>query len=68
MSSTTFLDLQNGFYNAFTQGLGISPGTPLQLLQPSPPLVSATKDGEDPLVWAYLQQPARLLADRAVRR
>jgi hypothetical protein len=51
MSMTTFLDLQNGFYNALSQGLGFPPGSPFQMIQPSPPLVSGPN--QDQAVWNY---------------
>lgn len=47
-SATPFLNLQDGFYNALSQGLGLSSGT-FQLLQPSPPLPV----GSDNALWAY---------------
>ena len=60
MTTTTFLDLQNGFYNALSQGLGFSSSTPFQMVQPSPPLVSSTK--QDAHLWDYLNSipPASL--------
>jgi hypothetical protein len=45
---TSFLDLQNGFYNALCQGLGLSTGT-FQVLQPSPPLPQSSNSA----LWAY---------------
>ncbi|MDB5656959.1 MAG: hypothetical protein JWQ94_4572 [Tardiphaga sp.] len=59
----SFLDLQNGFYNALSQGLGFSPGSPFQLIQPSPPLVAGPK--QDAAVWNYfnLLPPASLTND-----
>lgn len=47
----SFLDLQNGFYNALTQGLGLPPGSPFQLIQPSPPLVAGPN--QDNALWNY---------------
>ncbi len=47
----SFLDLQNGFYNAFSQGLGFPPGSAFQIAQPSPPLVSGAH--QDQAVWNY---------------
>lgn len=44
----SFLNLQNGFYNALCQGLGLSQNS-FQLLQPSPPLVP----GNDSALWSY---------------
>lgn len=59
----SFLDLQNGFYNALTQGLGLPPGSPFQLIQPSPPLVAGPN--QDSAVWNYfnLIPPATLTND-----
>lgn len=51
MSTDKFLDLQDGFYNALSQGLGFPPGSPFQLFQPSPPLVAGPK--ADQALWAY---------------
>lgn len=51
MTTTTFLDLQNGFYNALSQGLGFSSSTPFQMVQPSPPLAASTT--QNPLLWDY---------------
>ncbi len=48
--ATTFTDLQNGFYNAFTTGLGLS-GSSFQLLQPSTPLLSGPQ--ADQALWDY---------------
>lgn len=47
-----FVDLQAGFYNALSQGLGFSPNDPFQVIQPSPPLVGGDTADQD--VWAYL--------------
>ena len=44
-----FIDLQNGFYNAISEGLGFPAGSPFQLLQPSPPLAA----NDDTALWAY---------------
>jgi len=44
-----FVNLQNGFYNALSQGLGFAPGSPFQLLQPSPPLVPNSNEA----LWNY---------------
>jgi hypothetical protein len=46
-----FLDLQNGFYNAFSQGLGFSPNDPFQIIQPSPSLPSGPN--ADTMLWNY---------------
>lgn len=46
----SFLDLQNGFYNALAQSLGFPPGSPFQLIQPAPPLPAGTNDAT---LWAY---------------
>jgi hypothetical protein len=51
MAPPTFLNLQNGFYNALTQGLGISPDGGFQLAQPSPPLVPGKT--QDQALWNY---------------
>jgi hypothetical protein len=48
---STFLDLQNGFYNALSQGLGYPPGSPFQIFQPSTPLPHGTSNTT---LWAYL--------------
>ena len=47
----SFLDLQNGFYNALSQGLGFPPGSAFQISQPSPPLVPGAH--QDQAVWNY---------------
>lgn len=46
----TFLDLQNGFYNGFSQGLGFPPGSPFQMIQPAPPIPSGSNDAA---LWNY---------------
>lgn len=51
MATDAFLDLQNGFYNAFSQGLGFPVGSPFQMLQPSTPLLSGSQ--ADQALWAY---------------
>ena len=51
MSDDKFLDLQNGFYNALSQGLGFHPGSPFQIVQPSPPLSSGSQ--ANTLLWNY---------------
>jgi hypothetical protein len=58
--ATSFLDLQNGFYNALSQGLGFPPGSPFQILQPSSPLVNNIQ--ADQLLWNYFNNipPAAL--------
>lgn len=48
---SSFLDLQNGLYNALSQGLGFPPGSPFQLIQPSTPLPQGTPDAD---LWAYM--------------
>jgi len=48
-SNPPFVNLQNGFYNALSQGLGFAPGSPFQLLQPSPPLVPNNNEA----LWNY---------------
>lgn len=47
----SYIDLQNGFYNAFSQGLGFAPNVPFQMVQPSPPLVAGTIQDEQ--MWNY---------------
>ncbi|MBW8875735.1 MAG: hypothetical protein JF614_12290 [Acidobacteria bacterium] len=47
-----FINLQNGFYNAYSQGLGFPPGSPFQILQPSSPLIPGPK--EDQILWSFL--------------
>jgi hypothetical protein len=47
----SFLDLQNGFYNALSQGLGFPPGSAFQIAQPSPPLVAGPHQNQ--AVWNY---------------
>ncbi len=51
-----FIDVQNGFYNALAQGLGL-PTSNFQLIQPSPPLLP-----DDHLLWNYFNNipPASL--------
>ena len=56
---TDFLDLQNGWYNGFLQGMGQS-ADHFQILQPAPPLV---KDGNpNSTLWGYFNNipPASL--------
>lgn len=52
---SSFLDLQNGFYNAFSQGLGypLGPDNHFQIVQPSPPLLSGPPDDLNRYLWAY---------------
>lgn len=59
-SPQNFVDLQNAFYNAFSQALGFSPNDPFQVIQPSPPLVSGSQ--ADQLLWNYFNMipPASL--------
>jgi hypothetical protein len=47
----SYIDLQNGFYNELSQGLGLAPGVPFQLIQPSPPLVAGANQDEQ--LWNY---------------
>lgn len=56
---TTFLDLQNGWYNGFSQGMGQS-GQSFQIIQPAPPLVSSSSSNTQ--LWAYFNNipPASL--------
>lgn len=67
MSNTkNFVDLQAGFYNALSQGLGYSPTDPFQLIQPSPPLTGGQEGDE--LLWNYLNAipPASLTQNTTV--
>jgi hypothetical protein len=48
---SSFSELQAGFYNAFLTGMGLNPGDPVQLLQPSDPLSSGAN--ADALLWQY---------------
>jgi hypothetical protein len=48
---SNFQELQNGFFNAFLTGMGFSEGDPVQLLQPSNPLIGG--DNADTLLWQY---------------
>jgi hypothetical protein len=47
---STFLDLQNGWYNGFLQGMGQSPNS-FQIIQPAPPIASGT--AANSTFWAY---------------
>lgn len=47
---STFLDLQNGWYNGFLQGMGQSPNS-FQMIQPAPPIASGT--AANSILWAY---------------
>lgn len=47
---STFLDLQNGWYNGFSQGLGQSPDS-FQIIQPAPPIASGS--AANSIFWAY---------------
>ncbi|HEX6427105.1 MAG TPA: hypothetical protein VF008_05440 [Niastella sp.] len=47
---STFLDLQNGWYNGFLQGMGQSPNT-FQIIQPAPPIASGA--AANSTFWAY---------------
>jgi len=49
----SFLDLQNGFYNALSQGLGFPPGSGFQIVQPSPPLTAGPASDPNRNVWNY---------------
>lgn len=44
---TDFLDLQNGWYNGFIQGMGQTEDY-FQIIQPAPPLLA-----KDAVLWAY---------------
>src|SRR5262249_16827287 len=58
----TFLDIQNGFYNALCQGLGLS-GSTFQILQPSPPLLP----GDNHFLWTYFNNiPPRSLTQNYI--
>lgn len=56
---TDFLDLQNGWYNGFLQGMGQSASS-FQIIQPAPPLVSGDKANS--ALWTYFNNipPASL--------
>jgi hypothetical protein len=47
---STFLDLQNGWYNGFIQGMGLNANA-FQIIQPSPPIASGTAANQT--FWAY---------------
>lgn len=47
---STFLDLQNGWYNGFSQGMGQSPDS-FQIIQPAPPIASGS--AANSIFWAY---------------
>src|SRR5688572_155955 len=47
---STFLDLQNGWYNGFMQGMGLNANS-FQIIQPAPPIASGT--AATPTFWAY---------------
>jgi hypothetical protein len=47
---STFLDLQNGWYNGFLQGMGQSANS-FQIVQPAPPIASST--AADSIFWSY---------------
>ena len=47
---STFLDLQNGWYNGFLQGMGQSPNS-FQIIQPAPPIASGA--AANSTFWAY---------------
>jgi hypothetical protein len=47
---STFLDLQDGWYNGLIQGLGQSKDS-FQIIQPAPPIASGT--AANPTFWAY---------------
>lgn len=47
---STFLDLQNGWYNGFSQGLGQSSDS-FQIIQPAPPIASGS--AANSIFWAY---------------
>ncbi len=61
-----FDELQNGFYNALSTGLGYQTTTPFQIVQPSPPLVGGV--GADGRLWNYLDiiPPATLNMNTAL--
>jgi hypothetical protein len=62
----SFLDLQNGFYNALSQGLGFPPGSPFQISQPSPPLLSGSN--QDRFLWNYFNLiPTKTLTNQYVQ-
>ena len=47
---STFLDLQDGWYNGFLQGMGQSQDS-FQIIQPAPPIASGT--AANAIFWAY---------------
>src|ERR1044072_3159888 len=47
---STFLDLQNGWYNGFIQGMGLTANA-FQIIQPAPPIASGTAANQT--FWAY---------------
>jgi hypothetical protein len=47
---STFLDLQNGWYNGFLQGMGQNANS-FQIIQPAPPIASGT--AANSIFWAY---------------
>jgi hypothetical protein len=47
---STFLDLQNGWYNGFLQGMGLNANA-FQIIQPAPPIASGT--AANSTFWAY---------------
>jgi hypothetical protein len=51
LKMASYNDLQNGFYNGFSQGLGFAPGIPFQMVQPSPPLMAGAN--QDQQLWNY---------------
>ena len=64
--ATSFLDLQNGFYNALSQGLGFAPGSPFQMIQPSPPIASGSQ--ANALLWNYFNNiPPLSLTQNAIQ-
>src|SRR5689334_11714627 len=47
---STFLDLQNGWYNGFLQGMGLNQNS-FQIIQPAPPIASGT--AANSTFWTY---------------
>lgn len=47
---STFLDLQNGWYNGFLQGMGQSANS-FQIIQPAPPIASGA--AANSILWSY---------------
>jgi hypothetical protein len=57
---SNFIDLQAGFYNALSQGLGYSPSDPFQIIQPSPPISSGQTANQELFDYLNAIPPASL--------